>query len=257
VEPLRLAAYGVTLEIVVEDPAMLAEVEAILPPGATPGDPDAVQARFLLAADGTVVVDGEPGDRPRAPAEGAARLDSAIRLRLGRLATDYVFVHAGVVAHRDRAIVLPGRTLTGKTTLVAALVAAGAEYGSDEFAVLSADGLVHPYPKPLSLRRGPRWSAGSRVQDDVAVESLGGRAVSRPLPLGLVVVTRYKWHATWAPVRRTPAAGAMALFENAVPARERPAQSLAVVTRATESALVLEGPRGEAAQVAESLLEIA
>ena len=40
-----------------------------------------------------------------------------------------------------------------------------------------------------------------------------------------------------------------------VPARERPAQSLAVVTRATESALVLEGLRGEAAPVAESLLE--
>jgi hypothetical protein len=44
---------------------------------------------------------------------------------------------------------------------------------SDEFAVLDADGLVHPYPKPLSIRRrGPASStttasparSGSRSQ---------------------------------------------------------------------------------------------
>ena len=35
---------------------------------------------------------------------------------------------------------------------MAALVRAGAEYYSDEFAPLDAGGLVHPFAKPLSIR---------------------------------------------------------------------------------------------------------
>jgi len=59
-----------------------------------------------------------------------------------------VFVHAGVVAWQGRAVLIPGRTLSGKSWLVRALVRAGAEYYSDEFAVLDARGRVHPYPLP-------------------------------------------------------------------------------------------------------------
>ena len=90
-------------------------------------------------------------------------------------APNHVFVHAGVVGVEDRAIVLPGRSFAGKTTLVAALVKAGAEYWSDEYAVLDADGLVHPYPKPLSVRIND-----TRETDEQPVESLGGRAGEGP-----------------------------------------------------------------------------
>src|SRR5207342_2269040 len=41
-------------------------------------------------------------------------------------ASDSLFVHAGVVAWRDRAIMLPGTSGSGKTTLVRAFLAAGA-----------------------------------------------------------------------------------------------------------------------------------
>ena len=58
-----------------------------------------------------------------------------------------VFVHAGVVGWKGHAIVIPGRSRSGKTTLVAELVKAGAEYYSDEFAVLDAEGRVHPFPE--------------------------------------------------------------------------------------------------------------
>ena len=68
---------------------------------------------------------------------------------------------------------LPGHSFSGKSTLVAALVRAGAVYYSDEFAVLDPDGFVHPYAKALSL--------------DVArqVEELGGVAGDEPLPARL------------------------------------------------------------------------
>ena len=53
--------------------------------------------------------------------------------------------HAGVVGWRGRAIVIPGRSHAGKSTLVAELVRRGAVYYCDEFAVLHETGRVHPY----------------------------------------------------------------------------------------------------------------
>src|SRR5437660_3781012 len=98
-----------------------------------------------------------------------------------------VFVHAGVVGWRGRAVLIPGRSFSGKTTLVAELVKAGAVYYSDEYAVLDATGRVHPFPQPLGVR-----ADGSLYQEPVRVENFGGKAGSRPLPVGLVVVTGYK-----------------------------------------------------------------
>jgi len=84
-------------------------------------------------------------------------LEAQVRAHIALHAPDRIFVHAGVVAHRGRASCCRGLSFAGKTTLVAALVRAGATYYSDEFAPLDADGLVHPYARPLSLRDG-QWS---------------------------------------------------------------------------------------------------
>src|SRR4051794_20574153 len=50
--------------------------------------------------------------------------------------------------------VIPRVSHSGKTTLVAALVRAGATYYSDEYAVFDAQGSVHPYARPLGIRDG-------------------------------------------------------------------------------------------------------
>src|SRR6186997_3026660 len=69
-------------------------------------------------------------------------------------APDHLFVHAGVVGWEGRAIVMPGASFAGKTTLVQAWLEAGATYYSDEFAVLDRDGRVHPFARPLAIRDG-------------------------------------------------------------------------------------------------------
>lgn len=66
--------------------------------------------------------------------------------------SDWTPLHAGVVVWRDHAIVLPGASCSGKTTLVCALLAAGARYYSDEFAFVDREGLIHAYPRPLVVR---------------------------------------------------------------------------------------------------------
>jgi hypothetical protein len=72
---------------------------------------------------------------------------------------DLVAVHAAVAARGDQALLLPAAMESGKTTLVAGLVARGLQYLTDEMAAVDpATLLVHPYPKPLSIDRGS-WPA--------------------------------------------------------------------------------------------------
>ena len=80
-------------------------------------------------------------------------------------AQDCLFVHAGVVGWQGKAILIPGRSFSGKTTLVKALIEAGATYYSDEFAILDRQGLVHPYPLPLrSAWDGAGHAGNSRLR---------------------------------------------------------------------------------------------
>jgi hypothetical protein len=145
--------------------------------------------------------------------------------------------------------VLPGRSFAGKTTLVAALVQAGAEYWSDEYAVLDADSLVHPYPKPLSVRIND-----TRVTDERPVESLGGRAGDRSLLVAVIAFTSYRPGVAFALRPCTAGEGAVKLLEHSIAARSRSEQVLAAVRRATTDAVVLEGDRGDADQAASALL---
>src|SRR5205085_10412678 len=107
-------------------------------------------------------------------------------------APDHLFVHAGVVAWKGRAIVMPGASFAGKTTLVQAWLEAGATYYSDEFAVLDRAGRVHPFARPLAVREGPTAWPGR-----VPAAALGAGIGTTPLPIGLVLVTAYRAGARW------------------------------------------------------------
>jgi len=66
-----------------------------------------------------------------------------------------VHVHAAVASLGGRAVILPGRSGAGKTTLVTALALAGWDYLSDEVAALDLRrDVVRPYPRPLALEEG-------------------------------------------------------------------------------------------------------
>jgi hypothetical protein len=175
-------------------------------------------------------------------------LEADLRLTLAAHAQRRVFVHAGVVGWGDRAILLPGRSCSGKTTLVRELVRAGAVYYSDEFAVIDEKGRVHAFPKPLSIRNGERIGR-------VPVEELGGVQGGRPLTAGAVVFTEHRPGARWRPARQSSATGLLELLRHAVPVRRRPEATLRALEKLLTRAVVLKGPRGEAAATARSLLD--
>lgn len=160
-----------------------------------------------------------------------------------------LFVHAGVVSWQERAILMPGRSMAGKSTLVKALVEAGATYYSDEFAVLDEEGLVHPYPRPLSIRGRSGQPAGK-----VPVESLGGQAGIDPLPVGLVIETEFEKGAEWRPSVLSPGLALLALMDNTVAARREPTHSMPILKRVVTDAVALRSKRGEATDVVPHLL---
>jgi hypothetical protein len=165
-------------------------------------------------------------------------------------AQQHLYVHAGVVGWRGRAVLIPGRSLSGKSTLVAALVRAGASYYSDEYAVLDAAGWVHPYPKRISLRR----VAGGRPTKTTAA-ALGGRTGRRALPVGLVAVTHYRPGASWQPRPQTQGQALLALLDNTLLARIRPAFALATLTAAVAHTDAVQSERAEVDEVVRALLQ--
>ena len=161
-----------------------------------------------------------------------------------------VFVHAGAVAWNGKAIVIPGKRNTGKTTLVAELVRQGASDYSDEHAVLDARGRVHPYPKPLAIYSE---ATGTRIKTPVA--DLGGTAGVKPLPVGLVIASEYRDGGHWRARELSPGKGVLTLLANTVSARRRPEAALATLQRVVSGARVLKGVRGEARETASAILE--
>src|SRR4051794_9920882 len=189
-------AYGVKL-MVIAPVAVMPRIGRILPPGWKQRDATDDDERFVLRTRTNNVYRVED---PKGTVSGSSDLQIALEVLDARLrnyialhAPEHIFVHAGVVGYEGRAIMLPGLSFSGKTTLVAELVRAGASYYSDEFAVLDRDGVVLPYPKPLSLR------VDGISQVDVDIDALNGRVGREPLPVGVVAITQYAPGAAWNP----------------------------------------------------------
>jgi hypothetical protein len=252
-----LEAYGVRAVVSAASPELMARIEEVLPPGSSPSEPREGDKEFrLIAQDGafyTVEANETPVTINAELDVAIGALDASLRAHIAVSAPDRVFVHAGAVGHRGKALVFPGPTFTGKSTLVAALVAAGAEYLSDEYAVLDEHARVHPYARRLSLRGEP--VNGERIDTEIEVTDLGGTAIEEPLPVGLIATTLYRPGAVWDPQRLSSGEGVLSLLANTLAAQDHPERVFGPLSRAVEGAVVLEGERGDAAELAPRLLE--
>ena len=179
-------------------PSVLERVRALLPPGWKPAGKPTVRRLYSLIVGGPtsrpgvrrfnlLYSDGARLLRTHDLEETLGQLELDLELYIADRAPRRTFVHAGVVGWKGQAIVIPGRSFSGKSSLVKALVKAGASYYSDEFAVLDERGRVHPYPIPLVIRPGRDGGPPMKYR----AEELGGAAGVSPLPVGLVLITRY------------------------------------------------------------------
>ena len=156
---LAITAYGVRIGVRANDAGVLARVRDHLPPGWRLVGAREVERLYSLVVPRrrgihAVYRDLGPLIQARALEELLDSFESDLQLYVAERAARRVFVHAGVVGWRGRAILLPGPSMSGKSTLVAELVRAGATYYSDEYAVLDARGRVHPYRATALIARG-------------------------------------------------------------------------------------------------------
>ncbi|HKP86124.1 MAG TPA: hypothetical protein VJZ26_08510 [Blastocatellia bacterium] len=261
-EGLSFISYGVRIGIRANKPGVIDKFLPSLPPGWKPSSSPVVDLLYSVIAGGE-------GPRPNirlynviyANALRIARvpeLDTAIdafesdlQLYVAEMSPRRVFVHAGVVGWRGQAIIIPGRSFSGKSTLTAELVKAGAIYYSDEYAVLDEQGRVHHYARPLAIRENGDLKKPKKYE----VETLGGRRGAKPLPVRLVVVSRYKPGATWHPRQLSAGEGALALLANTVSARREPETALVALNHAVSRATILKGNRGEAGQMIDDIFD--
>lgn len=259
---LSIVAYGVRVGIRVNKEELLPGLLPLLPPQWKPSgslcvsrlyslwfppksSPSGIKRFCLLYANGALLARTADAEELR------DQFRSHLQLHVAQKSRRKLFVHAGAVAWKGRAILIPGRSYSGKSTLVAALLRAGASYYSDEYALFDEDGRVHPYPVPLSLRDSSDQGTVRRVSP----EELGQHA-KKPLPVRLVVVSDYRPGRRWRPRRITTGQGLLALLVNTVPARDDPNWVASVLRRAVSRAIILKGTRGEADEIAGRLLRM-
>ena len=177
-------------------------------------------------------------------------LNSRLRIEVAEYAESKVFLHAGVVGWNGSAILLPAKSFQGKSTLTAELVKIGAEYYSDEYAILDEHGYVHSFPRKLSMR----YFGGTR-EKEVSVEDIGGVYGIKPLPVGLVLLTGFQKGAVWDPQVLSPGNGIIEIIQHTIPIRRNSEFVLKVLDLVARRAIIVKSPRGDVKKFAKFLLK--
>ena len=113
-------------------------------------DPTSTRRPYQVRRDGTLVHEAID---PRALVDGL--LHHAHGAGVASLPPDRVPIHAGAIVTNVGAVLLPGASGAGKTSLVAALARAGHAYATDETAIIDVEtGRLRPYPRALRFKPG-------------------------------------------------------------------------------------------------------
>lgn len=246
-----LAYQGLRVGFVAKSDALPANIPQSFLPGAIPTDFADLDFVYSLDSSGrSYTAYFGPLALARECSLDAAleSIASSVQHTVAANSRHHVFVHAGVIGWRGKAVLFPGRTLTGKSTLVRALIRAGAEYFSDEFAPVDAQGFVHPFPRPLSLR----FPSGKAAID---AASEGARVATEPCRAGAIVITRYRPGARWAPVPISAGTAALELLSNTVGVQLNAAKAVRYVSVLASGAAAIRSLRGDAEDTAATVLQ--
>lgn len=256
VKPFRFESFGARIELTGNRQAMIDRSAAIarssLLGKVSEIHGDNVDRIIEVNFDGTtyeMLYEGSEPARGEDEVVFFKYVDSIIRASVGEEARDFVFLHAGVVGWKGKAIVLPGDSYKGKSTLVAELVRAGAEYYSDDFALFNSDGLLYPFHRPLAMRRRDNFDPYH-----LTVEELEGKYGHEPIPAGVVLFTEYVKGSRFRPRQMTAGEGVLELVSYALSMRQRSEFAFRVLNNIASRAIIISSRRGTAETFAKTLL---
>jgi hypothetical protein len=141
-------------------------------------------------------------------------------------------------------------THAGKSSLVAELLRHGATYFSDEYALIDAEGRVHPYPRPLLLRNG------RPEQFPVLPGECGSSAGDSPAPRGWIFSLEYKTASTWNVSAVSQGEALMILLRNTPHVLAESPDLVGIFQRAVAGAVCYKGQRSEVSDSVEEILRL-
>lgn len=255
--PERIGDY-VALDLrfsVTADEPLASWLRAALAPLATEAPADGPQVRVLRDTPRSweVRVDDEQVCRRAHPHQVLHRLTVDLNQRIATSTHRHLVLHAGVVESAHGTVLLAAPSGSGKSTMVATAAREGWGYGGDEHAALRfEDGLVDPVPKPLGLKYGsatrfadlgdpgPAMAGFLRDQLFLVPSSLPGGVIQGPRAVRLVALPEHDPDSPGVVVEPlTPAAGLMALRENAFNFAQHPRDAFRALSALVRAAPIL------------------
>jgi hypothetical protein len=173
-------------------------------------------------------------------------VDDAVVQRLTTLRA----VHAGAVLWCGRALLLPGGTHAGKSSLVTELLRRGATYFSDEYALIDSGGLVHPYPRSLLVRNGhPEQVPMLPAECNASIGEI-------PASIGWILSLQYLPSCSWNVMAITQSEALLTLLRNTPHMLEESPDMIRIFERAVTGASCYTGCRSEAADAVDHILRL-
>ncbi len=159
-------------------------------------------------------------------------------------------VHAGTVVWNGRAILLPGMSHAGKSSLVVELLRRGATYYSDEYALIDSRGQIHPYPRPVLVRNGRAF------QQPVLPDEWQAPVGREPVTAGWIFLVNYRAGGAWKVEPMEQSEAVFALLKNTPHVLAESHELLSFFHRAVLGVKGFSGERSEAGEAAERILEL-
>ncbi len=174
-------------------------------------------------------------------------LESDLGLFAAEHLSDLVAVHAALVARGDSAILMPGSSMTGKSTLAKTALDQGFIVAGDEYALVDpATGLAHGWPRPIHMRSEHGW------------QRVGGTVEVPPLRVALVASLVFDSDVEGLQTQElTGGELVLNLLAHTICARTRPEDSLRAAASVAQQARGIRGSRGDAGLALAQLAELA
>jgi hypothetical protein len=227
-------SHGVPLRLTLGDPAFLPLLPRMLPHATlfVEGHSPEAQSFSLLPPNATAGYRCYEGDRLLREDPHCAPIFEefarALMIHVANFVPDRVFLHAGVVGWRDRALLLPGPSFAG----------------------IDSGGWIHPYARDLQMR-----APGNDTQTSVPAHTFAASSGSIPLRAVMVVFAHYQPGARWNPQPVTHGMAVLEMLRHSIPMQRTPARVLATLAAMLEGAAAWRSARDEASFAAHALLE--
>lgn len=216
-----------------------------------PSDEAEIKIQVLSNPDGfDVFVDGGKISSAQTQSDAALAtvkaLDDAVVRRLRTVRA----VHAGAVVLKGRALLIPGSTHAGKSSLVAELLRCGASHLSDEYALVDQIGRVHAYPRPLLLRNG------TPKQTLVLPSDLNSSFTMESVPVGWIVAVDYDPGGSWNIHEMSQGEAVMLLLRNTPHEMAQSPEMVELFMRSVAGAECYQGTRGDVVEAADRVFDL-